>query len=98
MCSSTYASGRAWDPSDQVAGAVDLDLEPGLSEPARCERVGGVLLRRVADAVAEGGQLVETLQDPHAAEPTARADRPSPAPRRRGRRTAPPRGRRAGPG
>ena len=36
----------------KLPGRVDLDLEPGLAEPARRERVRRVLLRRVADAVA----------------------------------------------
>jgi hypothetical protein len=56
----------AGDPADQVAGGVDLGLEPRLKEPAGRKRVCGVLLGRVADPVAEGGQLVEALQDPHA--------------------------------
>ena len=55
----------ARDPPDQVAGGVDLHLEPGLAEPARRQLVRRVLLRRVADPVAECGQLVEALEDPH---------------------------------
>ena len=60
----------ARNPPDQVAGGVDLDLEPGLAEPAGRQLVRRVLLGRVADPVADRGQLFEALEDPHPAERT----------------------------
>ena len=51
--------------AEGVARAVDLDLEPGLHEPARDEPVGRVLLRRAADAGrADRVELVEPFDHP----------------------------------
>src|SRR5262249_14946703 len=60
---------RVAAPADRVARAVDLDVEPGLAQPACEELVRGVLLGRVADARrADRVQLLEPLQRPlHAA-------------------------------
>ena len=56
--------------ADQIPRIVDLDLEPGLFEPAARERVGLVLLRRVADPVRPGlaadrVQLLEPFERAH---------------------------------
>ena len=54
---------RVAAPAEQVAGLVDLDLEPGLAHPAGGERVRRVLGRRVAGPVADRIDLLDPLVD-----------------------------------
>ena len=54
--------------AEEVPGGVDLDLEPGLLQPAARKLVRLVLLGRVADAVrarpvADRVQLVQPVED-----------------------------------
>ena len=56
----------ARNPPDQVPRSVDLHLEPGLAEPPSRQLVRRVLLGGVADPVPQSGELVESLEDPHA--------------------------------
>ena len=51
---------------DRIGYSPEEDAAHELAEPAGRELVGGVLLGRVADPVAERGQLVESVEDPHA--------------------------------
>jgi hypothetical protein len=57
--------------SEEVAVAIDLDLEPGLREPRSGKPVRLVLGRRAVRAVrpratADRVELVEALEDSHA--------------------------------